>query len=125
MRNNRLTIATNNSMLVVDGHVGGRPTHMLIDTGSDVSIVREDVWETICKDDCHLHSIPGAPVIAANGGELHVLGQAKITIHVEGVEDYFTCLVARELRQECIIGADFLVKHQCISASSICTGRPS
>ena len=27
---------------------------MLIDTGSDVSIIRKDVWKSICKDNCHL-----------------------------------------------------------------------
>ena len=101
-------------MLVVDGYIGGRLTHMLIDTGSDVSIVRQDIWEAIRRDDCPLHCIPGTPVVAANGEQLQVLGQAKLTMQVGGVKDDFTCLVASALTQECIIGADFLVKHHCI-----------
>ena len=55
----RYTSAFNcNSVLVVDGYAGDRLTHMLIDTGSDVSIVREDIWKSICKDD-HLHNVLG------------------------------------------------------------------
>ena len=102
-----------NPVLVVDGYAGNRLTHMLIDTGSDVSIIREDVWKSISKDD-HLHSISGQPVTVANGGELHVLSQAKVALQVGDMRDDFTCLIARELTQECILGSDFLVKHHCI-----------
>ena len=110
----RSTSAFNcNSVLVVDGYVGDRLTHMLIDTGSDVSIIREDVWKSISKDD-HLHSTSGQPVTVANGGELHVLGQAKVILQVGDMRDDFTCLIARELTQECILGSDFLLKHHCI-----------
>ena len=52
--------------------------------------------------------------MVANGGELHELSQAKIALQVGDVRDDFTYLVARELTQECILGSDFLVKHDCI-----------
>ena len=87
---------------------------MLIDTGSDVSILRGDIWKDICNDIGHLHDIPDTPVMVANGGKLHVLGQTKIDLQVGGVRADFTCLVVRELTQECIIGAHFLEKHKCI-----------
>ena len=35
-------------------------------------------------------------------------------MRVGGVKDDFTCLVVRDLTQECIIGADFLTKHCCV-----------
>ena len=54
MRENRLTTAANcNSMPVIDGYVGDHLTRMLIDTGSDVSILREDVWKMIHNDSSH------------------------------------------------------------------------
>ena len=47
----RSTTATNrSSMLVINGYVGNRRTRMLIDTGSDVSILREDIWKAMCND---------------------------------------------------------------------------
>ena len=100
-------------MLVVDGYAGDCLTHMLIDTGSDVSIIREDVRKSISKGD-HLHNISGQPITVANEGELHVLGQAKIVLQVRDTRDDLTCLVAQELTEECILGSDFLVKHRCI-----------
>ena len=63
----RSTTAANakSSALVVDGYVGGRLTNMLVDTGSDVSIIRKDVWEVVCSTDCHLQRVPDAPVMVA------------------------------------------------------------
>ena len=56
--------------------------------------------------------------MTASGDELHVLGRTRIALQVGGIKDDFTCLVARELTQECIIGADFLVAHQCITGTN-------
>ena len=90
----RSTTATNRStMLVINGYIGNHRTHMLIDTGSDVSILREDIWKAICNDIGHLHDVPDTPVMVANGDELHVLGQTKIDLQVGGVRADFTCLV--------------------------------
>ena len=84
-------------MLVVDGYVGDRQTLMLIDMGSDVSILREDVWKAIYNDSSHLHTVSGTPVMVVNGGELHVLGQTKVVVRVGGVKEDFTRLVVQEL----------------------------
>ena len=44
--------ATNNSALMVDGVVEGQPTKMLIDSGSAVTILHEDVWKAACAKSC-------------------------------------------------------------------------
>ena len=48
---------------------------MLIDTGSAVSLVREDVWREATELPVDLLTPPVRPIVAANGGELDLLGQ--------------------------------------------------
>ena len=55
--------------------------------------------------------------MVANGGELHVLDQTKVILQVGGVKDNFTCLVVREITQECTLE---LTSLRNINASSIC-----
>ena len=46
---------------------------------------------------------PVRPIVAANGGELDLLGQVQ-----------FPVFIARDLTQECLLGADFLKQHDCV-----------
>ena len=72
------------SMVTVTGLVAGRRTEMLVDTGSAVTIVREDVWrETLQSDWSQLVAAP-RPAVAANGQELDLLGQSNTEISVGG-----------------------------------------
>ena len=112
-RSYRSITATNNSTLVVDGFVEGQPTKMLIDSGSAVTILREDIWKAACIEPRRL-DLPGSPVVVANGGSLNLLGQTTVSLQVAGVKVKYPCLVTSELTQGCIIGADFLLENKCI-----------
>ncbi len=113
-RNYRAITATNNSSLVIDGLVEDRPTTMLIDSGSAVTILRADVWKAASTKSSNQLDPPGSPVVVANGEDLSVLGRATVSLQVAGVKVEYPCLVASQLTQECIIGADFLLKNRCI-----------
>ena len=106
--------ATNNSTLMVNGRVKRRPARMLIDSGSAVSILCQDIWRTcITAAGCELDSaVPS--VVAANGGALNILGRTEIAIEVTGLKVNFPFLVAEKLTQECVLGADFLKQHKCV-----------
>ena len=104
--------ATNNSTLVVDGFIGWRPAKMLVDSGSAVSILHQDVWRecTATTAACQLDTaVP--PVVAANGGALNILGRTSLGVEVAGLKVDFSFLVAEKLTQECIVGADVLQQH--------------
>ena len=58
---------TPNAALVVEGKLGGRCTRMLIDTGSAVSLVREDVWREAAEVPVDHLTQPARPIVAANG----------------------------------------------------------
>ena len=107
--------ATNNSTLVVDGFIGGRRAKMLVDSGSAVSILHQDVWRecTATTTESQL-DIAVPPVVAANGGALNILGHTSLVVEVAGLKAEFSFLVAEKLTQECILGADFLHQHKCI-----------
>ena len=95
----------------VEGLIGTRPTKMLVDTGSAVTILREDVWkETV--DGQHLEP-PLSPVVAANGEKLDVCGRSSVSLQVGGICTCYPVLVVRNVTQECLLGANFLENFGC------------
>ena len=64
------------STLMIKGSIEGRVvTDVLVDTGSAVTLVREDVWvEAKSGGACQLEA-PVHMVVAANGGKLNITGQ--------------------------------------------------
>ena len=87
---------------------------MLLDTGSAVTFIRQDVWEEITS--CgELYQLEEAhrPIVVANGDRLGTLGQVVLPLHIGGIVEPFPVLVACQLTQECLIGADFLSHFRC------------
>ena len=59
---------------------------MLVDTGSAVTILREDVWkEAVDAQDLEP---PLSPVIAASGKKLDVRGRSNVGLQVGGIYIY-------------------------------------
>jgi hypothetical protein len=75
------------SMVMVTGFVADRQTRMLVDTGSAVTIVREDVWRETMQSDWGQLVPPLHPAVAANGQELELRGQSEVTVCVGGLTD--------------------------------------
>ena len=65
---------------------------MLIDTGSAVSLVREDVWREATELPVDLLTPPVRPIVAANGGELDLLGQDELQLQVGDLQVQFPSL---------------------------------
>ena len=91
------------------GKVAEPHTKILFDTGSAVTLIRQDVWEEITSFGQHdqLGQVQ-RPIVVANGDRLDTLGQVVLPIHIGGLVEPFPVLVACQLTQECLIGADFL-----------------
>lgn len=86
---------------------------MLVDTGSGMTIVREDVWKESRQEERGPLTPPFCPVVAANGQELDLLGRSEVVVSIGGLSGKHSVLVA-SLTQECLLGADFLSKHGCV-----------
>ena len=96
------------SSLMVDGYIGKRPTQMLVDTGSAVTIIRENVWKEAAGEGDQLSlEATARSVVAANGEQLRLLDQTEVGLHVGGLQVFYNVLVAKGLTQECLLGADF------------------
>ena len=98
--------------IAVEGCIGKRPTKLLVDTGSAVTILREDVW----KEAVDIRNLepPLSPVVAANGEQLEICGRSKVSLQVGSTHACYPVLVARNITQECLLGADFLEDFGCI-----------
>ena len=103
------------SSLMVDGYIGKWPTQMLVDTGSAVTIIRENVWREAAGDGDQLSlEATARSVVGMNGEQLRLLGQTEMGLHVGGLQVFYNVLVTKGLTQECLLGADFLSQHGCI-----------
>jgi len=98
--------------VAVEGFNGERPTKILVDTGSSVTILREDIW-TEAGNTLSLEP-PPSPVTAANGEQLEVRGLSEVNLRVGDICACYPVLVAKNVTQECLLGADFLEKFGCI-----------
>ena len=99
---------------MVEGSIEGRVTRMLVDTGSAVTLVREDVVRDVKFGNSLKLEVPANSVVAANGEKLDISGQCTMSIKVGALSQQHLVLVARNLNQECLLGADFLIKRGCI-----------
>ena len=95
----------------VPGHVGGHPVDMLVDTGSAVTLVHCRVLEK-AKIDFKLGMV-SEPVVSANGQPLDIKGKCELEIFLGGVSVVHPVLVVPDVTQDCLLGIDFLGKHNC------------
>ena len=58
---------------------------MLVDTGSAVTIVRENVWEEANNGIEQPLQACTDPIVAANGEELLIRGKFNVTLQVGGI----------------------------------------
>jgi predicted aspartyl protease len=103
-----------NSTVTVVGKIEDQVITMLVDTGSAVTVVRADLWESITGGHPIELKPPQQPVVVADGKALEQLGQASVLIQVGGVSAQQIVLVVQKLTQECLLGADFLERHGCV-----------
>ena len=79
-----------------------------MDTGSAVTILHKDLWEQSARSALEAIS---SPVTVANGQPLHILGLATVRICIADVEFVHQAMIADDVSQSCLLGADFLVPH--------------
>ena len=96
------------------GLVEGCTIDMLLDTGSAVMILCAEVWNELkCVAGTSELQDVSQSVVTADGSSLDLLGQVTLSVEIGGLVRLHSIVVARNLTQECIQGADFLVAHGC------------
>ena len=104
------TICGAEDALTVRGDVQGYPCRIVVDTGSNVTIVRPDVLER------HGTALPpcirptSSLLSTATGETVPVRGKGPLRIRVGGVAITQDTLVA-DIKDECIVGLDFMLAN--------------
>ena len=96
--------------LIAAGRIGGHECQITIDTGSNVSIIRPDILERLTNTQ------PVQPVESSlrtvTGATAPIQGRGKLPISM-GTYDVVHDFWIAEITDECILGLDFMVEHDC------------
>ena len=97
---------------------------MLVDTGSAVPLVREDVFRDVTSGNSLTMEVPANSVVAANWETLDIIGQCTMSIKVRALSKEYLVLVARNLKQECLLEGGFYDKVGLYCSPSIANEGP-
>ena len=95
---------------MVEGRVEGRECHLTVDTGSEISIVRYDLVQSMSR--VHLRPQVGW-LRTATGERTPIRGWSKMELVLGRLKTTHNMVVA-DIKDECILGTDFLTPHQCV-----------
>jgi len=98
---------------MVPTEVNGEQVNFLLDTGSAVTLLRQDVWKRCSTAANQLEKWDGARLVGVDGTPLSVIGSRKINFCFTGVSFPHSVLVVESLLCEGILGMDFLEHNQC------------
>ena len=89
------------------------PVTFLVDTGSNITIVKTAVW-TQADPNCHqLKAYQGRQLVGVEGTPLSVRGEANAEALLGGETFLVSVIVVDQLSSDAILGLDFLKDHQC------------
>ena len=87
--------------LTLKGAVEGYTTHMLVDTGSSVILLHENVWKAAVRGQKQL-SQAKYPVMAVNSESLVLSGQGDVLLKVGEHVGVHSVLVVKAMTQESV-----------------------
>ena len=97
----------------ISGYLGNRPICYLLDTGADVSVFRQDIWEE--AEGCELVPWSGQErLVSASGEPLMVKGARNAVIRLGREEFHHPVIVVDKLPMEALLGLDFIQAHGCV-----------
>ena len=105
-----VTVATiKTDVVILKAYFGTNQTEMMLDSGSAVSLVRQDIVKN-----CNIISqmpLPQIQLVTALGDKLPIKDYVKVPIEVQGKKLTHDFLVVDKLITPVILGIDFLQKH--------------
>ena len=87
----------------------------MIDTGTAVKLIREDIWEKVAGSKPTLTAWTRYQLVGAEGSPIEIKGIATITFLIAGQRVHSDFLVTNRLNSKAILGLDFLEQNQCIT----------
>ena len=109
-----------NSIFRVDEKMGPTQRRFLLDSGAAVSVARLDVLDE--KWHSQITAAGLKTTVGADGLPLEVVGQVTVPVSLGDFQTSQEFTVVKSLTADCILGADFLVKHSAIVLFVIARG---
>ena len=98
---------------VAKGYVNEVPAQFLIDTGSAVTVISNELWEKSKRGGAQLRPNTGQKLANASGDFLQLRGRADIHFSLEGVTFTTEALIADSLTTDVVLGRNFLRAEEC------------
>jgi hypothetical protein len=96
--------------LIVSGSIEGENCDMVIDTGSNTTILRPDVLGWVSKDvDIHVQPVDGL-LRTVTGETTPVQRRGKLAFQVGNLK----VVRIADIENECVLGLDFLISNDCV-----------
>ena len=84
----------------------------LVDSGSDVSLLNWNVFQSIPRKNIHFWKKKITPLNSASGHNIASLGKARIVMVIRGVQYIANFILVRNFKFDVLIGSDFIYKHK-------------
>ena len=96
----------------VPGEINGiYISHILIDSGSPVTIVRADLWEEV-RDKAIVEEEPEDFQGVTRDG-LRIIGLTRLLLKFGGLLVTYPVVIAESITHKFILGSDFMTEHKC------------
>ena len=97
---------------IIAGEIGGVVVEMMLDSGSTVSLIRQDIIKQLHPQSiAKLQGIPELQLITASGEPLQVVDHIKDSIRLRKLEFKHRFVVVNKLITHVILGVNFLQCH--------------
>ena len=84
----------------------------LVDSGSDVSLLNWNVFQSIPRKNIHFWKKKITPLNSASGHNIASLGKARIVMVIRGVQYIANFILVRNFKFDVLIGSDFIYEHK-------------
>ena len=108
---NRTVSSSDQNSLIVCGKVDNTNCDIIIDTGSDISIVHPDVLSG--KKQEQISPASGCSLRTVTGEKAPIRGTVELTLSIGTTEVSHRMWVA-DIQDRCTLGMDFLEPHKCL-----------
>ena len=108
---NRQGLLQKKDGLCVDGKLKGKTARMIVDTGSNISIVTTQLLRNIAKDLSCVKSVPNC-LRSVTGEKLTLLGTITLKLEI-GNREILQSFYVVDISESCLLGLDFLQQQHC------------
>ena len=95
---------------IINGLLGGVPMEIMLDSGSAVSLIRQDMISPLMTSVIHI-PLPQVKLVTAAGNDLLIVDHIQAAVQIQNYTVTHSFIVVNTLITPAILGIDFLQQH--------------